>query len=462
MKYNSNNKPLVCMMKNSTCYKNTKKMTVKGVLWHSTGANNPNLKRYVQPYETDANYKELIKLIGKNTNGNDWNHIKIQVGLNGWIGKLADGTVASIQAMPWDYQPWGCGSGKNGSCNAGWIQFEICEDGLADKTYFNAVYKEACELTAYLCDMYNLDPYGTTTVAGVKVPVILCHADSYKLGLGSNHGDVLHWFKKHGKTMDDVRKDVAALMNKKTTTSTTTTTKPTTTTSTASTALKFKEGDIVNFVGGKQYASSNATSGSTVKASKAKVTATSKSGKHPYHIRAVNDKGAFISGVYGWVDASTVTVVKSITTTTTTKPTTSTSTSTTSTIAAGTKLALKSVVLYASAYSSKKSGTRTGDFYVWSKEVVNNKIRITNSKANVGKSNQITGWISYTDAKKSISTTTTTTTAKTKTLEDWAREVIAGKHGNGMVKRMASLKKAGCPYSYAKVRAQVNVLIKKK
>jgi hypothetical protein len=63
--------------------------------------------------------------------------------------------------------------------------------------------------------MYNLDPYGTTTVNGVKVPVILCHYDSYKLGLGTNHGDVYHWFKKYGKTMDDVRRDVAELMKKK-------------------------------------------------------------------------------------------------------------------------------------------------------------------------------------------------------------------------------------------------------
>ena len=45
MKYTSNNKPLQCIMTNSTCYKQTSAMTIKGVLWHSTGANNPNLKR---------------------------------------------------------------------------------------------------------------------------------------------------------------------------------------------------------------------------------------------------------------------------------------------------------------------------------------------------------------------------------------------------------------------------------
>jgi len=114
--------------------------------------------------------------------------------------------------MPWNYKPWGCGGGRKGSCNNGWIQFEICEADLNNKKYFDAVYKEACELTAYLCKKYGLNPKGTVTYNGIKVPVILCHWDSYELGLGSGHSDVYHWFKKHGKTMKDVRNDVAALM----------------------------------------------------------------------------------------------------------------------------------------------------------------------------------------------------------------------------------------------------------
>lgn len=47
-----------------------------------------------------------------------------------------------------------------------------------------------------------------------------------------------------------------------------------------------------------------------------------------------------------------------------------------------------------------------------------------------------------------------------KSLDDWAKEVIAGKHGNGHTKRQASLKKVGCPYSYKKVRVRVNELLK--
>jgi hypothetical protein len=96
MKYSNSNKPLVCMMTQSTCYKGTSKMTPKGVLWHSTGANNPTIKRYVQPDDNAPNKQELLTLIGKNQYKNDWNHISVQAGLNAWIGKLADGSVAAV------------------------------------------------------------------------------------------------------------------------------------------------------------------------------------------------------------------------------------------------------------------------------------------------------------------------------------------------------------------------------
>lgn len=212
MKYNENNKPIVCMMTQSTCYQGTTQMEIKGVLWHSTGANNPTLKRYVQPDDNAPDKDELLALIGVNKYKNDFNHITRQAGLNAWVGKLADGTIASVQSMPWDFKPWGCGTGKNGSCNNGWIQFEICEDGLEDKEYFDKVYAEACELTAYLCVLFNIDPLGTADCNGIEVPTILCHRDSYKLGLGSNHGDVNHWFPKFGKSMETVRNDVMKLM----------------------------------------------------------------------------------------------------------------------------------------------------------------------------------------------------------------------------------------------------------
>lgn len=71
----------------------------------------------------------------------------------------------------------------------------------------------------------------------------------------------------------------------------------------AGSSLAFKVGDTVQFTGSTHYTSTNATSGSACKAGKAKVTAISPNGKHPYHLIAVSGSG---STVYGWVDASTV------------------------------------------------------------------------------------------------------------------------------------------------------------
>lgn len=215
MKYDAEHAPLICRQTESACYRGTKPMTVRGVLWHSTGANNPELRRYVQPADDDPNRDELLKIIGVNKYGNDYNHGSKdrQMGVNAWIGKLADGEVATVQALPWGWAPWGCGSGSKGSCNSGWIQFEICEDALTDKDYAWAAYQEACELTAYLCRMYHLQPQGIVRYKNTDVPVILDHRESHMLGLGNNHGDVANWFPKViGRTLADIRYDVWKLM----------------------------------------------------------------------------------------------------------------------------------------------------------------------------------------------------------------------------------------------------------
>lgn len=215
--------PYVCMQTNSRCYKRTTEAVPVGILWHSTGANNPYLKRYVQPTEGSKNEAADLAKLGKNTSKNDWNHLQISSGLNAWIGKFADDTVGTVQTMPWNYAPWGCGSGKNGSCNKTklqdgrmgiWIQFEICEDGLNDKTYAEQVYKEAVALTAYLCKIYKIKPDDyVTTSKGIKVPTITCHNDASKIGMATGHSDINHWFPRLlNKDMEAVRRDVGAAM----------------------------------------------------------------------------------------------------------------------------------------------------------------------------------------------------------------------------------------------------------
>ena len=183
------------ILTNNACYKAGKTITPKGIIVHSTGANNPNLKRYVGPDDG---------LLGKNQYNNHWNQDKPggrQVCVHAFIGKLADRSIATYQTLPWNMRGWHCGSGSKGSGNDTHISFEICEDGLTDASYFSAVYKEAAELCAYLCKLYGLTEKN-----------IICHSEGYKLGIASNHGDVMHWWPKHGKSMDTFRAEVKKLL----------------------------------------------------------------------------------------------------------------------------------------------------------------------------------------------------------------------------------------------------------
>lgn len=176
---------------NNDCYKAGKKITPKGIMVHSTGANNPWLKRYVGPDDG---------LLGTNTNNNHWNNPGTAACVHAFIGKLADGSIATYQTLPWNHRGWHAG----GAANNTHISFEICEDGLTDGAYFSMVYQEAVELCVYLCKEYNLTEKD-----------IICHSEGYKKGIASNHGDVMHWFPKHGKSMDTFRADVKSLLDSK-------------------------------------------------------------------------------------------------------------------------------------------------------------------------------------------------------------------------------------------------------
>ena len=139
-----------CLATKNECYQRGVGMTPVGVMVHSTGANNPWLKRYVQPNDG---------LLGTNNAGNHLNQYRPggrQVCVHAFIGKLADGSIATYQTLPWAMRGWHSGVGSKGSANnMGYIGFEICEDGLTDPVYFRKVYQEAVELTAYLCKLYN-------------------------------------------------------------------------------------------------------------------------------------------------------------------------------------------------------------------------------------------------------------------------------------------------------------------
>ena len=178
------------LLTRNDCYRAGRTITPKGVMVHSTGANNPWVSRYVPGNE----------VLGYNTGGNDWDRPGVSKCVHAFVGKFADGGVGTVQTLPWNWRGWHAG----GAANNTHIGFEVCEDGLTDASYFSAVYQEAVELTALLCKEFGLDPLADG--------VVICHQEGYQRGVASNHADVLHWFPKMGKTMDDFRADVARAM----------------------------------------------------------------------------------------------------------------------------------------------------------------------------------------------------------------------------------------------------------
>ena len=175
------------------CYISGRKIKPTGIVVHSTGANNPFLKRYVGPDDG---------ILGKNQYNNHWNKASANKCVHAWIGKAEDGSVKVYQTLPWDYRCWGVGSGKKGSYNASHIQFEICEDNKKDAAYYAEAFALAQELCAYLCQMF-----------GIKNENIVGHYEAHAAGYGSNHSDPKPWQKKHSGSMAQYRSFVNTLVN---------------------------------------------------------------------------------------------------------------------------------------------------------------------------------------------------------------------------------------------------------
>ena len=180
--------------KNNLCYKAARTMPTgspAGIIIHSTGANNPNLKRYVNAPE----------ICGENPYRNYFDRPDSNVCPHAVIGKDKNGEVKAAKLLPWNVCCWGCGSGSKGSYNysPAYIQIEICEDALNDRVYF----EEAFGLAADLCQRL-MKNYPT-----IKPGNIISHKEACARGYASNHGDPEHWLAKFGKNMDWFRAMVA-------------------------------------------------------------------------------------------------------------------------------------------------------------------------------------------------------------------------------------------------------------
>lgn len=243
----------------NNCYKAGRTITPKGIMVHSTGANNPKLSRYVGPDDG---------LLGVNPYGNHWNTPLPGGGercVHAFIGKLADGSIATYQTLPWTYRGWHAG----GKANDTHIGFEICEDGLMDPAYFKSIFREAAELCAHLCKEYGLTGND-----------IIDHSEGYKQGIASNHGDVGHWFPKHGESMDTFRAAVQSLISNKKEDET----------------MAIKAGDTVKITG----ANAVYTNGKTVPASVKNKNMT---------VQQVNGDKLLIQEIVSWVYAKDCTLV---------------------------------------------------------------------------------------------------------------------------------------------------------
>jgi len=196
-----------CIAYDNPCYTQSSRIQDKpyGIVVHSTGCDNEYLKRYVQPSETDTEKNNILKDIGVNVYSNDLNKPNAEICMHAFIGKNAKDIVEVYQTLPYNICCWGCGRGNKGSYNYNptpCIQFEICEDDLTDKEYFNKAFQTAIEYCAYLVNLY-------------KIPIghIVSHKEACDLGYASNHGDPEHWLAMYDKSMNWFRGEVKKKIN---------------------------------------------------------------------------------------------------------------------------------------------------------------------------------------------------------------------------------------------------------
>ena len=179
--------------KNNGAYKASKPMPKgkpEGIVLHSTGCNNPNLRRYVNAPE----------ICGENPYKNYFDRPDSNVCPHAVVGKDKNGVVQAAKILPYSICCWGCGSGWRGSYNynPAYVQIEICEDGLTDKQYFEEAFAKAAELCRAICGKY-----------GIPHSNIVSHKEAHKLGYASNHGDPENWLGEFGRDMDWFRRFVS-------------------------------------------------------------------------------------------------------------------------------------------------------------------------------------------------------------------------------------------------------------
>lgn len=180
---------------NSPCYKDGRYIKPKGIIIHSVGTPQP-----------DASVFQRI-----------WNRPDARACVHAVLE--ASGRV--IQCLPWTKRGWHAGLGTSGvSANNTHIGVEMTEPNTIKytggsswidlnpektKAFVLDSYKTAVELFAFLCLENGWNP--------LENGVIISHAEGFKRGIASNHGDPEHIWRVFGLTLDQFRKDIHAKMN---------------------------------------------------------------------------------------------------------------------------------------------------------------------------------------------------------------------------------------------------------
>lgn len=163
------------ILTNNPCYKQGRKITVKGLMLHSVGCAQPSAAVFV-----------------KNWNRADYDRACVHGFIDG-----NDGTV--YQTLPWDHRGWHAGGVANNThigvemCEPACIKYTkgatfTCSDVPAAQAVAIRTYNAAVELFAMLCQKFNLDPLADG--------VILSHAEGAKRGIAANHSDPEHLWRQ--------------------------------------------------------------------------------------------------------------------------------------------------------------------------------------------------------------------------------------------------------------------------
>lgn len=191
---------------NNPCYKAGRTIEVQGLMLHSVGCPQPSPLVFIKNWDC-ASYKSAC--------------------VHGFIGEDAAYITLPCMEMPGKaMRGWHGASGSKGSCNNTHIGVEMCEpaslrytggasftcsDPEGARAFVKKTVANAAELFAQLCIFHGLDPLADGA--------IISHAEGYRRGIASNHGDPEHLFRGLGMdySMDRFRADVKARVDALTT-----------------------------------------------------------------------------------------------------------------------------------------------------------------------------------------------------------------------------------------------------